>query len=100
MHVLPGTASKQAAETDDVYNIMLVVTGGIFGLVTIILVAAVFTYRQRRGETRVARPIHGHTGLEFGWIITPTIIVAAFTGISWAALRTNDEAPNAMHVNV
>ena len=89
---LPDVASDQANNTDWVYNIMFVVTGAIFGLVTAVLLVAVIRFRARHGETRDAAPIHGHTGLEIVWTIIPTIIVIIFTGLSWKVLSDNDVA--------
>ncbi len=87
---MPEQASVQAENTDWVYDIMVIITGGIFGLVTAVLVAAIVIYRHRRGETRVAPPVHGHTVLEIWWTIIPAIIVIFFTAISWKALNDNE----------
>ena len=69
---------------------MVIVTSGIAGLVTAVLVAALFLFRERRGETRVAPPVHGHHGLEVIWTAIPAVIVIALTGISWKALNDNE----------
>jgi cytochrome c oxidase subunit 2 len=98
--VLPVQASKQAVNTDQVYDIMVLVTGGIFGLVTAILVAAVVLFRERRGETRVAPPVHGHHGLEIIWTAIPAVIVIALTGISWKALSDNESGKTDMTITV
>ena len=87
---MPEEASQQAANTDGVFDIMVIVTSGIAGLVTAILVAALFLFRERRGETRVAPPVHGHHGLEVIWTAIPAVIVIALTGISWKALNDNE----------
>jgi cytochrome c oxidase subunit 2 len=65
-----------------------------------VLVVAVIHFRERRGETRTARPVHGHTQLEVVWTLIPFVIVCVFTGLSWKVLRDNDKAPNAMAVTV
>jgi cytochrome c oxidase subunit 2 len=98
--VLPEQASKQAVNTDHVYDIMVIVTLGIFGLVTAILVAALVLFRERRGETRVAPPVHGHHGLEIIWTAIPAVIVIALTGISWKALNDNEGGKADMHITV
>jgi cytochrome c oxidase subunit 2 len=87
---MPEQASEQAVHTDRVYDIMVIVTSGIAGLVTAILVGALFLFRERRGESRVAPPIHGHHGLEVIWTAIPAVIVIALTGISWKALNDNE----------
>ncbi len=87
---MPEQASAQAVNTDHVYDIMVIVTSGIAGLVTAILVAALVLFREKRGETRVAPPVHGHHGLEIIWTAIPAVIVIALTGISWKALNDNE----------
>jgi cytochrome c oxidase subunit 2 len=103
-HALPGAdSSVQATNTDWLYSGLLVVTGGIFGLVTAVLVAAVVLFRKRRGDPRVSSPVHGHTGLELVWTIIPTIIVVVFTILSWQVLNDNEAAkadPNRMRIVV
>ena len=86
--------------TDHVYDIMVIVTMGIFGLVTAVLVAALVLFRERRGETRVAPPVHGHHGLEIIWTAIPAVIVIALTGISWKALNDNESGKADMQITV
>ena len=97
---MPEQASEQAVSTDRVYDIMVIVTSGIAGLVTAILVAALFLFRERRGETRVAPPVHGHHGLEVIWTAIPAVIVIALTGISWKALNDNEGGKADMKITV
>ncbi len=97
---MPEQASEQAVNTDRVYDIMVIVTSGIAGLVTAILVAALFLFRERRGETRVAPPVHGHHGLEVIWTAIPAVIVIALTGISWQALNDNEGGKADMKIRV
>jgi cytochrome c oxidase subunit II len=97
---MPEQASKQAENTDWVYDIMVIITGGIFGLVTAVLVAAIVLFRHRRGETRTAPPVHGHTGLEIWWTIIPAVIVIFFTAISWKALNDNEGGKADMAITV
>ena len=97
---MPEQASEQAVNTDRVYDIMVIVTSGIAGLVTAILVAALFLFRERRGETRVAPPVHGHHGLEVIWTAIPAVIVIALTGISWQALNDNEGGDADMAITV
>ena len=99
-NVLPPQASEQAVNTDRVYDIMVIVTMGIFGLVTAVLIAALVLFRERRGETRVAPPVHGHHGLEIIWTAIPAVIVIALTGISWQALNDNEGGQADMQVTV
>ena len=98
--VLPPQASAQAVNTDHVYDVMVIVTMGIFGLVTAVLVAALVLFRERRGETRVAPPVHGHHGLEIIWTAIPAVIVIALTGISWKALNDNESGKADMQITV
>lgn len=100
MGFMPEQASEQAVNTDRVFDIMVIVTSGIAGLVTAILVAALFLFRERRGETRVAPPVHGHHGLEVLWTAIPAVIVIALTGISWQALNENEGGKADMTISV
>ena len=97
---MPEQASEQAVNTDRVYGIMVIVTSGIAGLVTAILVAALFLFREKRGETRVAPPVHGHHGLEVVWTAIPAVVVIALTGISWQALNDNEGGRADMKITV
>jgi cytochrome c oxidase subunit 2 len=97
---MPEQASQQAVNTDRVYDIMVIVTCGIAGLVTAVLVSALFLFRERRGETRVAPPVHGHHGLEVIWTAIPAVIVIALTGISWQALNDNEGGKPGLVVTV
>jgi cytochrome c oxidase subunit 2 len=97
---MPEQASEQAVNTDHVFDIMVIVTSGIAGLVTAILVAALFLFRERRGETRMAPPVHGHHGLEVIWTAIPAVIVIALTGISWKALNDNEGGKPDLTINV
>ena len=97
---MPPEASVQAHNTDWIYQIMLVTTSGIFGLVTAVLVVAIFQFRAKHGEMRDAAPVHGHTGLEIIWTIIPTIIVVALTGLSWKVLNDNNVADASGHLTV
>jgi cytochrome c oxidase subunit 2 len=97
---MPEQASEQAVNTDRVYEIMLIVTSGIAGLVTVILVASLLLFRERRGETRVAPPVHGHHGLEVIWTAIPALIVIVLTGISWQTLNENEGGDAGLTVDV
>ena len=97
---MPQAASVQADNTDGLYEIMLITTAGIFGLVTVVLVAAVFKFRARQGDMRDAAPTHGHTGLEIVWTIIPAIIVIVFTGLAWNVLNENDVADAKGRLNI
>jgi cytochrome c oxidase subunit 2 len=102
-HALPANYSTQANNTDALYTWLLIVTGGIFGLVTAVLIAALVLFRKKRGEERTSSPVHGHTMLEVVWTIIPTIIVVFFTALSWHVLNENESAqadPNRMIVTV
>lgn len=90
--VLPDVAGEQAARTDQLYKVMVVVMGAILGIVTAVLVYSVVAFRLRHGEDRVGAPTHGHTGLEIVWTAIPTVIVVALTAYSWIVLNDNEKA--------
>jgi cytochrome c oxidase subunit II len=94
------TASVQGHNFDWLYHIMLVVTGGIFGAVTMVLIASVIAFRERPGDTRRVDPTHGHTGLEITWTVIPLIIVSVFSGLAWKTLRDNNKGAHPWHIVV
>jgi len=97
---LPRVASKQADTTDQLYFVMLVVMGAIFGIVVIMLAYSVWRFRAPHGSDADGPPIHGITWLEITWTAVPAIIVLALTGISWVGLNSNDVATAKGHLDV
>jgi cytochrome c oxidase subunit 2 len=85
---LPEQASTYAARMDGLFNLILWITGIVFLMVEITLLAFVFKYRARNGGR--ATYTHGSNRLEVIWTIIPALILvflAVMSQDSWAYIR-------------
>jgi cytochrome c oxidase subunit 2 len=98
--VLPPSASKQAENTDLLYDILVLSTSAIFGIVTAVLVFAAVRFRAPHGVMHDGPPLHGLTWLEVVWTAIPAVIVVSLTGISWWVLNRNDVADAKGHMTI
>jgi cytochrome c oxidase subunit 2 len=73
--------STFGSEIDSIYYVILVITGVIFVLVEVALIAFLIKYRHREG--RRAEYSHGHTTLEAVWTIVPFVLVMV---IAWMSM--------------
>lgn len=48
---------------------------GIFVVVELLLIFALFRYRRREADSEVPEQVHGHTWLEVGWTLAPALIL-------------------------
>ncbi|MEX1181721.1 MAG: cytochrome c oxidase subunit II [Gemmatimonadota bacterium] len=95
-HWFPIAVSTYGAEIDRLFNIILVITGAIFVVVTATLLYFSFKYRHREG--RQAYHIHGDMRVEAIWTLIPFLIVVGIAAISmgpWLRLRDVDRFPPA-----
>ncbi len=73
-----GPDSPQAAKIEDIYWLLLAITGGIFVIVEGALVIFVIRFRNRgRSRTLEGPQIHGATRLELIWTAIPVVILVA-----------------------
>lgn len=97
-------AGPTAAKVDSLFWLVFWIATAIFVLVTIALVVAVFRFRQRGGEDRPVRQVHGNTRLEIIWTIIPTMILATVAVPTIATLFDIRSAPdpseNALRIEV
>jgi len=90
----PEDAAQQATRQDDLYLALMIMSSFIMAIVTVFLVYSVWRFRARPGdEDRDGEPIHGHTNLEIGWTLLPTVIVVAFAIAGGVVLVKNEERP-------
>ncbi len=92
--LLPESASTYAPKIDQLFWVILGITGFFFFLVQICLLVFVFKYRSRPG--RVAEYSHGNTMIEIVWTIIPALILLGLTIASqkvWAEIRYPKQAP-------
>ena len=73
-----GPDSPQASRIEDIYWLLIAITGAIFLLVEGALILFIFRFRRRsRARTLEGPQIHGATRLELMWTAVPVIILAA-----------------------
>ena len=75
--MMPETVSTYGPAIDQMYYVILVITGVVFFLTEGALIAFLVMYRHKEG--RKAAYIHGSTKAEVVWTVTPFLIVMAIT---------------------
>ena len=78
-HLLPLAASKEAVLIDDLFNVMMVISTGIFILVQGAIVFVAFRYQRQEGDETDAKYVHGNIPLEIVWTAIPSVIVLALS---------------------
>lgn len=100
--LLPESASTYAGKVDQLFWVILWITGFFFFLVQICLLVFVFKYRSKPGRT--AEYSHGNTLIEVIWTIIPALILLGLTIGSqrvWAEIRYPKQAPaTSIKINV
>lgn len=77
---LPENISTFGAEIDSLFYLIYYITGGVFLLVTVLMVAFLILYRHREGRRAIYS--HGHTTLEIIWTVIPAIILVVLSFLS------------------
>lgn len=67
---------KFARDIDGLWDLVFWIAVVIFVLVQVALVYAVFRFRERKGDERRPKQIHGNNTLEISWTILPAVILA------------------------
>ncbi len=78
-HLLPLAASKEAVLIDDLFNVMMVISTGIFILVQGAILFVAFRYQRQEGDETDAKYVHGNIPLEIVWTAIPSVIVLALS---------------------
>ena len=78
-HLLPIAASKEAVLIDDLFNVMMVISTGIFILVQGAILFIAFRYQRQEGDDTDAKSVHGNIPLEIVWTAIPSVIVLALS---------------------
>ncbi len=92
MH-LPEQASTYAPQIDDMFHLIMWITGVIFVVVEGVLLLFLWKYRHREG--RVAKYTHGNNRLEVIWTIIPALICVMLALLSrriWEDIK--EKMPN------
>ncbi|MDP1795337.1 MAG: cytochrome c oxidase subunit II, partial [Acidimicrobiales bacterium] len=81
-----------ARQLDDLWNPVFAIACVIFVIVQGLVLWVAFRYR-RRNDSDSPKQIHGHTGLELGWTITPALILAVVGVATVANIGELDAIP-------
>jgi cytochrome c oxidase subunit 2 len=73
--LLPVAASPEAAEVDQLFDLMMTIAFGLVLLVEGALVVSLIRFRRRTGDNTDGPPIHGNIPLEIVWTAIPAVIV-------------------------
>ena len=85
---LPEDVSTYGKDIDFLFYLIYYITGAIFVLVAVAMIAFLVLYRHKEG--RRATYTHGNTTLEIVWTIVPTLILVVLTFLSvptWARIK-------------
>jgi cytochrome c oxidase subunit 2 len=85
---LPENVSTFGGEVDFLFYLIYYITGAVFILVTVTLLAFLVLYRRREGRRAVYS--HGNTTLEIIWTTIPAIILLVLSLMSqssWARIK-------------
>jgi len=87
---LPEQASTYAPDIDNMFHLIMWITGVIFVIVELLLLVFLWKYRHRPG--RVATYTHGNNRLEVIWTIVPALICVMLALLSrriWDHIKEN-----------
>jgi len=88
-----GPDSPQASAIEDVYWLLIAITGAIFVLVEGALIVFIVRFRNRgRSRTLEGPQIHGATRLELMWTAAPVVILAVIVTFVLVKLSGVDKA--------
>jgi cytochrome c oxidase subunit II len=91
-----GPESPQAGRIEDIYWLLVAITGAIFVLVEGALLLFLFRFRSRgRARTVEGPQIHGATRLELIWTAIPVVILAAIVAFVLYKLPGINDVPSA-----
>lgn len=97
---LPEQASTYAPQIDDMFHLIMWITGVTFVIVEAMLLIFLWKYRHREG--RVATYTHGNNRLEVIWTIIPALICVTLALLSrrmWEEIKEH-MPQDAIHVQV
>ena len=97
---LPEQASTYAPQIDDMFHLIMWITGVVFVIVEAMLLIFLWKYRHREG--RVATYTHGNNRLEVIWTIIPALICVTLALLSrrmWEEIKEH-MPQDAIHIQV
>jgi cytochrome c oxidase subunit 2 len=99
--IMPDGASTYAGDIDQLYYLILIITGIAFVIVEAALIWFAIRYRARPG--RRAHYTHGNMKAEVIWTAVPTVVVVMIGVLSarvWGQIHRDGPPPDAIHVGV
>ncbi|WP_228015521.1 cytochrome c oxidase subunit II [Leptolyngbya ectocarpi] len=81
--LMPIQASTEAAEVDQLFNLMMTIGTGLFLIVEGTLVIALIRFRRKEGDETDGPHIEGNIPLEIVWTAIPAIIVLGLSVYSF-----------------
>jgi cytochrome c oxidase subunit 2 len=85
---LPENVSTFGGDVDSLFRLIYYITGTVFILVMVTMIAFLVRYRQRQGRRAIYS--HGNTTLEIIWTVIPAVILLVLTFMSqgtWAKIK-------------
>jgi len=85
---LPENVSTFGRDVDFLFYLIYYITGAVFVLVTVAMIAFLVMYRRRQGRRAIYS--HGSTTLEIIWTVVPAVILLVLTFMSqatWARIK-------------
>ena len=73
--LMPIAASDEASQIDELFNVMMTISTGLFILVQGVLIVAAIKYRRREGDNTDGPPWHDNFPLEILWTAVPAVII-------------------------
>jgi cytochrome c oxidase subunit 2 len=97
-------AGPESRKIDALWQLVFGIAVGVFVLVQGALLFAIFRFRERRGERRPIKQLHGNTKLEIGWTLVPAMILAVIAVPTVATIFEMRSPPgeeeNALYIEV
>jgi cytochrome c oxidase subunit 2 len=90
MSWLPENVSTYGGEIDYLFYLIYYITGAVFILVTVAMIAFLIMYRRREGRRAIYS--HGNTTLEIIWTVIPAVILIVLSFMSqatWAKIKAH-----------
>ena len=86
--LLPEAASKEAADVDGLFDLMMTIATGLFLIVEGVIVYSIIRFRRKKGDKTDGPPIEGNIPLEILWTAIPTVIVFILAIYSFEVYNT------------
>ncbi len=85
-HIPPGKMSSSAEDGQQAITVMALMSAPVMVFVLVYFTYALTVWRQRDGDEDDGPPIHGHAGIQTGWIVGTSVIVLALAAFGTVEL--------------